>query len=288
MSRLILLSKRLFVLLLGLVLVWFAAFNLFPWIDDRLPLVLSLIATYCFLAYIGLPAVGRVWHMLHKPTHVPTRSLEHDGWAADPINLVMLARSQRDLTRAMQKAGWLPADPPTFKNIVRMVLAILTNRPYPTAPFEGNYVFGRRQDLGFQIPVGNSPRKRHHVRFWQLGTAITDGEHEHHGFWRSLLERFLRKKQQVWIGAAVFDWGINAKKRNLQLGHGVDGNTVKERDFLVDTLKNAKVLKKVTPIRAGEPLRAKHHRFGELIITDGYVKLCEIKRQVLPPAPEQS
>jgi hypothetical protein len=282
MSNLLLLLKRLLVLLLGLALVWFSAFNLFPWIDDRLPLTLALLATYCFLAYIGLPALSRVWHALHKPTQVPTRSVEHDGWAADPINIVVLARSENDLKVAMQKAGWLIADPPTFRNVVRMVLSITFNRPYPNAPFEANYVFGRRQDLGFQIPTGNSPRKRHHVRFWQLGTAILDGEHEHTGFWRRLLERFLNKKKRVWIGAAVYDWGINAKKRNLQLSHGVDGNTVAERDFLVKTLEDAKMLKKVTPIKAGDPLRAKHHRFGELLITDGYVKLCVIKHQILP------
>lgn len=283
MSHLFLPLKRLLVLLLGLALVWFVAFNLFPWVDDRLPLVVALLVTYCFLAYIGLPAIGRIWHILHKPTHVPTRSLEHDGWAADPINLVMLADSKRDLTWAMRKAGWSIADPATLKNVFRMVVAIAFNKPYPTAPFEGNYVFGRKQDLGFQIPVGNSPRRRHHVRFWQLGTALIDGEHEHHGFWRDLLGKFLRRRKKVWLGAAVYDWGINAKKRNLQLVHGVDGNTVKERDFLVRTLQDAGMLKKVNQIKVGGPLHTKHHRFGELIVTDGYVKLCDIKRQLLPP-----
>jgi hypothetical protein len=281
MSNLLLLFKRLFVLILGLTLAWLVAFELFPWIDNRLPLVLSVLATYCLVAYIGLPALVRVWQTLHKPTHVPTRSIEHDGWAADPINIVVLARNQREFVAAMKEAGWNMADPPTVKNVIRMVLSIIFIRPYPTAPFENNYVFGRRQDLGFQIPVGKSPRKRHHVRFWQLGTVIIDGEHEHYSFWRTLLKRFLGKNKKIWIGAAVFDWGINAKKRNLQLGHGVDGNTVAERDFLVQTLQDASMLKQVASVKAGDPLRAKHHRFGELIITDGHVKICELKHRLI-------
>jgi len=286
MSRLILLLKRLIVLLLGLGLVWFVVFTFYPFVDDQLPLAVALLVTYCFLAYVALPALVRVWQLLHKPTHVPTRSLERDGWAADPINLVMLAKNEKELTWAMQKAGWLTADPNNLRNNARMVLAILLNRPYPTAPFDHNYVFGRPQDLGFQIPVGNSPRKRHHVRFWQLG--VVQKEHEHHGFWRTLLAKFIKTENQLWVGAATYDNGINARYRNLQLGHGGDGDTVAERDFLVATLKDANVLKDAIAIKAGEPLHTRNHRFGERIIADGYVKLCEVKRQLLPPKPTRT
>lgn len=279
MSKLILLFKRLLVALLGLVIVWFSAFNLFPWIDDRLPLILALIATYCFLAYVGLPAVARVWHMLHKPTHVPTRSIAQDGWALDPINLVVLARSEREFVAAMKKAGWLTADKLNIKNSMRFVWAMLFNRPYPNAPFGTHYVFGRPQDLGFQIPIGNSPRKRHHVRFWRLGTTILENEHEHHGFWRSLLKKFLRKEMQVWVGAATLDWGLNIRVRNLQIDHGIDSDTNAERDFIVESLKNANVLKDSVEIKAGEPLHTRHQGFREKIIADGYVVLCELKKQ---------
>lgn len=287
MSLLVLVLKRLVVLLLGFILVWFTVFTVLPLADERLPLAIALLLTYCFVAYVGLPALVRVWQLLHKPTHVPTRSLERDGWAADPINLVMIAKNEKHLVRAMQKAGWLAADPNTLRNNMRMVLAVMLHRPYPTAPFDNNYVFGRAQDLGFQIPVGNSPRKRHHVRFWRLGATTLDQEHEHQGFWRTLLKRFIKKENQVWVGAAVFDWGINARMRNLQLGHGVDGNTIKERDFLVNSLKKADVLKDAVAIKAGEPLHTRHARFGEMIITDGYVKLCEIKRYVAPVKPQK-
>lgn len=275
--------KRLFVLILVGGLAWFTFFKFFPFVDNKLPMLLAIFITYAFLAYVAIPALLRIRYLLQPPTHVPTRTIAADGWAVDTINIAVLARNQTEFMWAMQKAGWLPADPLTFKNRIRMVLAIIFNRPYPTAPFGTYYVFGRKQDLGFQIQVGNSPRRRHHVRFWRLGTTILDEEHEHHSFWRTLLQRFLKKQQDVWVGAAILDTGLNVRLRNLQIDHGIEADTALERDFLVDTLRKSRVLKDIVTIKAGEPLRTRHQGMGETIVADGYVTLCELKRQFLPP-----
>lgn len=289
MSRYILLiCKRLLIITVIFWLSWFTVFKAFPFIDNRLPFAAAVLVSYAFLAYLGLPAMVRLWQALHRPTHVPTRTTAKDGWAVDPINLVMVARSERDLIWAMQKAGWVQADEKTLKTRLRMIYAMLLNRPYPSAPFGTYYVFGRKQDIGFQIPIGNSPRHRHHVRFWQLGTTLLQEEHVHQGFWRKLLKRFIQDEKQVWVGAAILDRGLNFKRRNLQIDHSIEGNTMLERHFLVESLRDAKVLKDVIDIKAGEPLHTRHQGFGERIIADGYVKLCEIKRQILPPVPPEN
>ena len=57
----------------------------------------------------------------------------------------------------------------------RMVRAFVFNSPYPTAPFSTLYLFGRGQDIGFQKAIDNSPRKRHHIRFWALSLAQRRG-----------------------------------------------------------------------------------------------------------------
>jgi hypothetical protein len=57
----------------------------------------------------------------------------------------------------------------------RMIRAFVLNSPYPTAPFSTLYLFGRGQDIGFQKAIDNSPRNRHHVRFWALGTRARRG-----------------------------------------------------------------------------------------------------------------
>lgn len=282
--KLLLIAKRLVLLVLLVGLSYFTVFHAFPFIDDRLPWGLALLATYGFVAYLALPLTIRVWHALQKPTHVPTRTVAADGWAVDAINLVVLARNERDFIWAMQKAGWLLADEKTLLSRLRMIYAVLFNKAYPHAPFGSYYVFGRKQDLGFQIPVGRSPRHRHHVRFWRLGTTLLDDDHEHHSFWRKLLKKFLSNEKEIWVGAAILDRGINIRWRNLQLDHGIESNTVLERDFLVDSLRHAAVLKDSLDIKAGEPLHTRHQGFGATIIADGYVTLCEIKRQILPPA----
>jgi hypothetical protein len=285
MSRhILLICKRLLILTLVLWLSWFTLFQLFPFIDDRLPWGVAIAATYGFIAYIGLPALYRVYQALHAPNHVPTRSITGDGWAVDPINLAVVAKSEKDFIWALQKAGWHLAEEKTFKTSLRMVYASVFNKPYIHAPFNPCYVFGRKQDLGFQIPIGNSPRHRHHVRFWRLGSTLLDDDHEHQSFWRKLLKRFIKDERQVWVGAAIMDRGINVRWRDLQINHSIDGNTMNERQFLVDSLKTAKVLKDSIDIKAGEPLHTRHQGFGETIIADGYVTLCEIKRQVIPPA----
>lgn len=274
--------KRLLVLALIIGLAWFTLFQFYPLVDSKMPFLLAVFITYAFLAYVGIPALLRIRHLLQPPTHVPTRTIAADGWAVDAINIVVVAKNQVEFVRAMQKSGWLLADEATIKNRVKMIAAIIFNQPYPTAPFGSYYVFGRKQDFGFQIPVGRSPKHRHHVRFWRLGTTLLENEHEHHGFWRKLLRRFLPKQKEVWVGAAILDRGINVRLRNLQIDHGIESDTTLERDFVVASLRKANVLKDTIAIKAGEPLHTRHQGLGEEIIADGYVTLCELKRQFLP------
>lgn len=285
MSRYILLvCKRLAILTLIVFLALFTIFYFYPFVDNQLPLAFALLATYGFIAYIALPALIRVWQAMHRPTHVPTRTLAADGWAVDPINIVIIARSEREFIAAMQKAGWLTADDKNLSNMARELYAIIFNKPYPNAPFGNYYVFGRKQDIGFQIPIGKSPRHRHHVRFWRLAqTKVDEDELAQQGFWRKLLKNFLTKKKEIWVGSAVLDRGINIRWRNLQVDHGIQSDTTLEREFLVSSLKNAGVSDSCIGIKAGQPLHTRHQGFGEKIIADGYVKLCELKRQATKP-----
>lgn len=283
MSRILLILKRILLLAMVLGLSWFTFFKFFPFIDANLPWGIAILATYGFFAYVGLPALARIYQVFHAPNHVPTRSISGEGFAGDPINLVIVARSEKDFIWAMQKSGWHLADDKTFKTSLRMIYASLLGRPYVNAPFDPYFVFGRKQDLGFQIPIGNNPRHRHHVRFWRLGSTLLDDDHAHQGFWRKLLKRFITDERQVWVGAAITDRGLNVRWRDLQISHGIDGDTMSARKLVVDTLHDAKVLRDSLDIKAGETLHTRHQGFGETIIADGYVKLCEIKNQILPP-----
>lgn len=270
-------------LTLIIALSGFTLFMVYPFVDDRAPVAVAIVLSYLFVAYAGLPAVLRIYHALHKPDHLPTRTHAGDGWALDPINLVVLAKNEKEFTWAMLKAGWVQPDPLDLRSSLKTVYAVLFRRPYPRAPFSNTYVFGKKQDLAFQIQIDGDLSYRHHVRFWRVGKTTLE-EHEHTGFWRKLLAKFIRKETEVWVGAVSTEAGVNLTRRTLQITHRQQGDTDASRDFLVSTLRAAHVIKDTLQIKAGEPLHTRYQGFREKIIADGYVMLCEIKRQILPPA----
>jgi len=68
----------------------------------------------------------------------------------------------------MHAAGWYPADPITLRSSVEIVGSVLLERQYKDAPVSNLYYLGRREDLAFEKPVGNSADHRNHVRFWKV------------------------------------------------------------------------------------------------------------------------
>lgn len=280
----VLVLRRLGILLAVVALAYFTTFTLFPFLDERIPALFAALITYSLMAYIGIPAAVRVLRFIYKPNHVPAVTTTGDGWAADPVNIAVLARTEKDFVAAMQKAGWHIADKDTVKNSLREGWALLFDRPYLTAPFSNLYLFGRKQDLGFQIPVGNSPRNRHHVRFWRVDARNNPAEikkwNEHQGFWRTLFKQFLRRKYSLWVGAAIYDNGAVAIRwRNGQITHRVHPDANAERDFIIESLEQAHVLRNLTDIKSGDPYKARGQTIGVTIISDGFVKLCELKPQ---------
>src|SRR5208282_6630706 len=85
-------------------------------------------------------------------------------------------------------AGWYPADAITFRSSVRIAVDSVFRRPDDDAPVSNLYLFGRKQDLAFEQPLGNSPRQRHHVRFWRSDKLDED--------------------RPLWFGAATFDESV--------------------------------------------------------------------------------
>ena len=158
------LLRRVAVLGLGILTVWLIAF-VFRFTDSRLPTVLALAVTYGAAAYIILPRIVRMSLKILQRKRVPRFTITGDGLPGDPVNLVLTGTLQQ-LNAAFKLAGWSQADRLGLASSWRMIRAFVFNSPYPTAPFSTLYLFGRGQDVGFQKEIDNSPRKRHHIRFW--------------------------------------------------------------------------------------------------------------------------
>lgn len=279
--QLLRIAWRILTALLVLSLAWITSFVLFPFFDRRMPIFPSAVIAYLVLAYIFLPFVSRFWRLVFQPNHIPLYAVTGDGWPADPVNIAIIAKNKRQLTRAMEAAGWRTADKRTLKNKIRLFLAFAFDRDYPTAPFTSLYLFGRTFDIGFQKPRGHSasPRTRHHVRFWRLDVIDTKTKYqEHFHFWKQLLRNITKRNKSVWIGAAIDDnKPVGVHWRNLQFTHGNDSDTNKERDLIVSDLKAAGVVKKSETMQAGEPFRFYGQIIGNQFICDGQIEIVTVK-----------
>jgi hypothetical protein len=271
---------RILVGLVALGLAFLTRYLVFPYLDDRMPMLLAIAILYLLAAYIGIPFLVRMWHLVIKPNHLPIYATSQDGWSSDPVNVAIVCESGEQLIKAMEQAGWHQADKATPRTALRLCYAMLFGRSYPNAPFSSLFLFGRPQDIGFQIQTGNppTPRHRHHIRLWQLDTSIEPG-HIHQNFWQVVLQLFTRKKRQIWIGSATHDVKPFAfRAQNLQVTHGIDPETNLERDFVVHTLADKKMVRRVETITTGEPLQFRGQAFGVRIVVDGKLKVIELKK----------
>lgn len=264
------LFHRLLVLGLGILIVWLIVF-VFRFTDHRLPTVLALIITYGIAAYIILPRAVRMGLKILQRKRVPRFTITGDGLPGDPINLVLMGTIQQ-LRAAFAIAGWSEADPVGAASSWRMICAFVLNSPYPTAPFSTLYLYGRGQDFGFQKAIDNSPRKRHHIRFWALSLAHAEATVGTASFWLNT-DRPPHDAHVLWVGAGTKDTGLSLTQLTFQITHATDSDTNAERDYIIAELRNNRVIEDVNSYRSGQrlPLEPVNH-----YITDGEVTVARL------------
>jgi LssY C-terminus len=263
--------RRLLVFGLGVLTVWLIAFVLFHAANQRLPLALAVAVTYGIAAYVILPRAIRIGLRILHRGHVPSYTTTGDGLPGDPVNLALVG-TMAQLRRAFAAAGWAEADPLRMASSWRMVKAFVRNSPYPTAPFSTLYLFGRGQDVGFQRSIDNSPRKRHHVRFWGLPIDRVEQSLNTPSFWLEAA-RPDDDERALWVGAGTRDTGFSLTRLSFQITHATAADTNEERDFIIAELQ-----------RYGAAASVRSHFPGERVamgqvnryITDGLVTVAEL------------
>ncbi len=116
-----------------------------------------MVALYLATAYLLLP---RLWlHYEHQPHLAPrpmvTRTTQ--DIPGDPIN-VGLVGSKEEVIRAFAAAGWHPADAITLRSSIDIGASVVLDRPDVAAPVSTLLFEGRKQDLAFEMPVGQQRR----------------------------------------------------------------------------------------------------------------------------------
>jgi hypothetical protein len=262
--------QRLLILGLGILAVWLIAF-VFRLVDREVPTLVALGLTYAIAAYFILPRIVRTGLKLLRRKRIPRFTITGDGLPGDPVNLVLTGTRQQ-LQAAFEAAGWSGADPLGLASSWGMIRAFVFNAPYPTAPFSTLYLFGRGQDIGFQKAIDNSPRKRHHVRFWALSLAHDDSELGTASFWLNT-DRPPDGARVHWIGAGTKDTGFSLTRLTFQITHATDADTNAERDYVIDELRKSGVIGDVTSYQAGAHLgtsQVNHY------VTDGEVAVANL------------
>jgi LssY C-terminus len=264
------LLQRLLILGLGILTVWLIAF-VFKFTDRRLPWLLALGFTYAIAAYVILPRAVRMGLKILRRKHVPRFTTTSDGLPGDPVNLVLTGTLQQ-LHTAFAAAGWSGADRLGLASSWGMIRAFVFNSPYPTAPFSTLYLFGRGQDVGFQKAIDNSPRKRHHIRFWALSLSHPDSMLGTASFWLNT-DRPPDGVRVHWVGAGTKDTGFSLTRLTFQITHATDADTNAERDYIIAELGKHGVIGELASYQAGEQLgvgQVNHY------VTDGAVRVASL------------
>src|SRR5580700_12023836 len=193
----------------------------------RKPLIRAVVAAFLVLLAIWLLTaylLAPVWWKVHLSRHPaltngPRITRTGAGIPGDPLNLSLIG-DENDLVSAMLAAGWDPADPITLKSSLRIAESTIFHRPYIDAPVSNLMLFGRKEDLAFEKPVGNDARQRHHVRFWQVAAQSDSGK-------------------PYWLGAITFDHSVGFSHTTGQITHHIAPDVDTERDGLIADLQRA-------------------------------------------------
>jgi hypothetical protein len=230
-------------------------------------LSLFAVIAYGVVAYLVLPTFWTHYEHQKGLATLPMVTRTAQGIPGDPIN-VGLVGDNRDVLCAMQAAGWYPADPVTLRSSIEIAGSVLLDRPYRDAPVSSLYYLGRREDLAFEKPAGDSADQRHHVRFWKV---LDQGE----------------EKRPVWLGDATFDRGVGVSRYTGAITHHIDADIDLERKLLAADLATAGMVDAKYQVTGIGPTMAGHNGEGDLYYTDGEVwilRLVEACRKRTGPA----
>ena len=187
----------------------------------------------------GHPALAR------SPRHTTTAQ----GRQGDAINVAFIG-TEEELHRMFAAAGWYAADAITLETSIRIAADVVVHKPYAHAPVSDLYVWDRKQDAAFEQPVGDSPKQRHHVRFWCSPELDRNGE-------------------PLWLGAATYDERVELSRTTGGITHKIGPEIDRERNKLVNDAARAGVLDGYYWVDPFHKDRQGRNGGGDPYVTDG-------------------
>jgi hypothetical protein len=225
-------------------------------LDRALRFSLFAVLVYTGLAYLALPALWSHYEHQKDLATLPMVTRTSQGIPGDPINVGLIG-DKLDVLCAMHAAGWYPADPVTLRSSIEIAGSVLMDRPYRDAPVSPLYYLGRREDLAFEKPDGNSADRRHHVRYWKV---LEQGE----------------EKRPVWLGAATRDRSVGVSRYTGAITHHIDADIDAERKLLATDLESAEMVDAKYQVTGVGPTMTGRNGGGDPYYTDGEVWILRL------------
>lgn len=191
--------------------------------------ILSIAVLYLLAAYVVAP-MGWKYYAHRHPLYEDNPRITHTGdhHPGDPLN-VSLIGTEDQIKTIMQGGNWFSAAKLGIESDLKIGVDTVLSMPDDEAPVSNLFLFGRKEDLAYEKPVGDNPRQRHHVRFWKTGKNDADG-------------------RPVWIGSASYDERVGLSHTTGQITHHIAPDVDAERDHLFDNLKATGNLAEVYPV----------------------------------------
>ncbi len=189
----------------------------------KMRIIGGLILIWLVASYLLIPFAWEYYASLHPSFDDNPRVTETgDKHPGDPLNVALIG-TEAEVKEILKAAKWYPAAALGLESDLRIGADTILSRPDKEAPVSNLYLFGRKEDLAYEQPVGDNPRHRHHVRLWKTPAASGDG-------------------RPKYIGSAVYDEKVGLSRTTGQITHVTAADVDAERDYLFKCLEATKLL----------------------------------------------
>jgi hypothetical protein len=187
---------------------------------------------------------------------LPRRVNDEFNNQGDMVNFVLVG-SEQQVKDALDAASWRVADIDSREAILKAVLDTYQKRDYLQMPMSQLYLFGRKQDFGYELAQAYSVvASRHHFRIWKA-PATWNGK-------------------PMWAGAGTHDIGFEKDQRNGKVTHKIDPAVDGERDNIGQTLQTSGKVKSMYYYLPPDPVQGAKNATGGGYHSDGRILVVEL------------
>lgn len=182
---------------------------------------------------------------------LPRRVNDQFNNQGDMVNFVLVGSDQQ-VKDTLQVAGWRIADTDNKEAVLKAVLETYEKKDYLQMPMSTLYLFGRKQDYGYELAQAYSVvASRHHFRIWKAPVT-----------WNG---------QAMWAGAGTHDIGFEKDQRNGKVTHKIDPAVDGERDNIGQTLQASGKVKNLYYYLPSDPVQDAKNATGGGYHSDGRI-----------------